>query len=226
MAYDTVVVDLRSAWQGRADAWVRWARSPELDNDFWLVHLRCFLDLLPAPGRLTVDVGCGEGRLTRALDAAGYRVVGADTASALVKAALTHPRSAPAVVADGTRLPFPDRSADLVIAFMCLHDFDDMPAAVAEAARILTPGGRFAVALHHPFVTARFTGAYLAEQRYTLTVQRDDASMTYEGAHRPLSAYSNALAAAGLTIETIREPARDHAGQSAALFLDLLAVAS
>lgn len=88
---------------------------------------------------LTVDVGCGEGRLTRALAAADYRVVGADTASALVKAALTHPRSAPAIVADATRLPFPDESADLVIAFMCLHDFDDMSAAVAEAARILTP---------------------------------------------------------------------------------------
>ena len=76
-------MDLRSAWQARADAWVRWARSPELDDDFWLFHLRRFLDLLPAPGRLTVDVGCGEGRLTRALAAAGYRVVGADTASAL-----------------------------------------------------------------------------------------------------------------------------------------------
>jgi hypothetical protein len=34
MAYDTVGVDLRSAWQARADAWVRWARSPELDDDF------------------------------------------------------------------------------------------------------------------------------------------------------------------------------------------------
>jgi 2-polyprenyl-3-methyl-5-hydroxy-6-metoxy-1,4-benzoquinol methylase len=89
---------VRSARQARADAWVRWARSPELDDDFWLFHLRRFLDLLPAPGRLTVDVGCGEGRLTRALAAAGYRVVGADTASALVKAALTHPRSAPARV--------------------------------------------------------------------------------------------------------------------------------
>jgi SAM-dependent methyltransferase len=225
-AYDTVLVDLRSAWQARADAWVRWARSPELDDVFWLFHLRCFLDLLPAPGRLTVDAGCGEGRLTRALAAAGHRVVGADTASALVKAALTHPHSAPAVVADATRLPFPGASADLVIAFMCLHDFDDMPAAVAEAARILTPGGHLAIALHHPFVTARFAGAYLAEQRYTLTVQRDEASMTYEGTHRPLMAYSKALAAAGLTIETIREPARDHDGQSDALFLDLLAVAS
>jgi len=226
MAYDTVGVDLRSAWQARADAWVRWARSPELDDDFWLFHLDHFLDLLPAPGRLTVDVGCGEGRVTRVLAAAGHRVVGADTAPALVKAGLAHPRGAPAVVADAIRLPFPDGSADLVTAFMCLHDFDDMPAAVAEAARILTPGGRFAVALHHPFVTARFAGTYLAEKRYTLTVQRDDASMTYEGTHRPLTAYSTALADAGLVIETIREPARDHSERSAKVFLHLLAVAS
>jgi SAM-dependent methyltransferase len=219
-------MDLRSTWRARADAWVRWARSPELDDDFWLFHLRHFLDLLPSPGRLVVDVGCGEGRLTRALAAAGYQVVGADTASTLIKAALSHPDSAPAIVADATRLPFPDGSADLITAFMCLHDFDDMPAAVAEAARILTPGGRFAIALHHPFVTARFAGTYLAEQRYTLTVQRSDASMTYEGTHRPLAAYIEALTAAGLVIETIREPARNDVGQSAKLFLHLLAVAS
>jgi SAM-dependent methyltransferase len=222
-AYDTVEVDLREAWQTRADAWVRWARSPELDDDFWLFHLRHFLGLLPPPERLTVDVGCGEGRLTRALAAAGYRVAGADTAFPLVKAALTHPRGAPAIVGDAARLPFPDESADLVIAFMCLHDFDDMPAAVAEAARILTPGGRFAMALHHPFITARFAGTYVAERRYTLTVQHNDASMTYEGTHRPLAAYSTALTAAGLVIETIREPAKDHAGQPTAPFFDLLA---
>ena len=94
---------------------------------------------------------------------------------------------------------------------MCLHDVDDMSAAVTEAARILTPGGRFAVALHHPFVTARFAGTYIAEQRYTLTVQNNDASMTYEGTHR-LTAYGKALTAAGFVIETIREPAKDNAG--------------
>lgn len=44
-----------------------------------------------------------------------------------------HSRGA-AIVSDAARMPFPDESADLVIAFMCLHDFDDMSAAVAEAA--------------------------------------------------------------------------------------------
>jgi hypothetical protein len=90
--------------------------------------------------------------------------------------------------------------------------------------RVARPAVRHA--LHHPFVTAGFAGTYFAEQRYTWTVRNNDASMTYEGTHRPLSAYGKALTAAGLVIETIREPARDHAGQPAAPFLDLLAVAS
>jgi hypothetical protein len=47
--------------------WVRWARSPELDDDFWSFQLPEFLRFVPAPGRLTVDVGCGEGRLGRVL---------------------------------------------------------------------------------------------------------------------------------------------------------------
>jgi hypothetical protein len=54
----TVLVDLRKARQARADAWIRWSRSPDLDDDFWRFHLAQSLDLLPPPGQLTVDVGC------------------------------------------------------------------------------------------------------------------------------------------------------------------------
>jgi len=49
-------MSLRDAWEARAQDWVRWARSPELDNDFWGFHLAEFLHFVPAPGRLTVDV--------------------------------------------------------------------------------------------------------------------------------------------------------------------------
>ncbi len=54
-----------------------------------------------------------------------------------------------------------------MIAFMCLHDFDDMRAAVAEAARVLAPGGPLAAALRHPVVTAKLTGTDAAERRFT-----------------------------------------------------------
>jgi SAM-dependent methyltransferase len=223
-ASETSLVDLRETWQARADSWIHWSRSPELDDDFWRFHLAQFLDLLPSPGRLTVDVGSGEGRLGRVLAGAGHRVVGCDAAFAMVKAAADASRACADVVADGTLLPLRDHAADLVIMFMCLHDFDDMRAAISEAARVLEPGGQLAVALLHPVVTARLAGTYAAECRYAVdTPQKAGAVMTYEGMHRPLTAYTAALAAAGLAIEAVREPVKADGGRVTMPFLDLLA---
>jgi SAM-dependent methyltransferase len=199
-------MSLRDAWETRASDWVRWARSPELDDDFWRFHLPEFLRLVPAPGRLTVDVGCGEGRLGRVLASSGHRVVGFDASLTSVRAAATHPEGHPVAIADAVRLPLPDDAADLAIAFMSLHDFDALPAAVAEVARVLVPDGRFCVALLHPMVSARIVDGYAAERRYTFTVERSGLRMTYEGMHRPLSAYFDALEAAGFVVETLREP--------------------
>jgi SAM-dependent methyltransferase len=106
---------------------------------------------------------------------------------------------------------------------MCLHDFDDMIAAVAEAARILSPDGRFAIALLHPVFTTRLTGTYADEQPYSLTLDRAGQAMTYHGRHRPITAYTTALAAAGLAIEMIREPLKTNSGKNTMPFLHLLA---
>jgi ubiquinone/menaquinone biosynthesis C-methylase UbiE len=216
-------MDLRTAWQEHSGTWVRWARSPDLDDDFWQFHLPHFLSLLPPPGQLTVDVGCGEGRLGRILAVAGHRIVGCDAAFPLGKAATEAPQPTTAVVADAARLPIRDHAADLVTAFMCLHDFDDMTTAVAEAGRILAPDGWLAIALLHPVLTARLTGAYADEQPYTLTIDKAGQAMTYQGRHRPLTAYTAALTAAGLTIETIREPLKTSNSTNTMPFLHLLA---
>jgi SAM-dependent methyltransferase len=199
-------MSLRDAWEARAPDWVRWARSPELDDDFWSFHLPEFLRLVPAPGRLTVDVGCGEGRLGRVLASSGHRVVGFDASLTSVRAAATHPEGHPVAVADAVRLPLPDDAADLAIAFMSLHDFDNPRAAVAEIARVLAPDGRFCVALLHPVVSATLVDGYAAERRYRFTVERAGLQMTYEGTHRRLGAYFDALEAAGFVAEALHEP--------------------
>jgi SAM-dependent methyltransferase len=185
-------MSLRDAWETRAPDWVRWARSPELDDDFWSFHLPEFLRFVPVPGRLTVDVGCGEGRLGRVLASSGHRVVGFDASLTSVRAA-ARPQAHPVAVADAVRLPLSDDTAELCIAFMSLHDFDDLRAAVAEVARVLVPDGRFCVALLHPALSARMVDGYAAEQRYSFTVKRVGLQMTYEGTHRPLGAYFDAL---------------------------------
>jgi len=69
-------MDLSDRWEARAAEWIAWARAPGHDS-YWRFHRDQFLKIVPAPGRRTVDIGCGEGRLTRHLKALGHHVVDA-----------------------------------------------------------------------------------------------------------------------------------------------------
>lgn len=209
--------DLRASWEANAERWIAWAREPEHDS-YWRFHRDQFLELLPPPGRLAVDLGCGEGRLPRDLKARGYAVVGVEASPTLAAAARAADPSIEVHCADAAAVPLPDGCADLAIAFMSLHDMDDPAAAVREAARLLEPGGRFCVAIVHPLNSAgRFEddepdspftirGAYLSRHRYADTVERDGLAMTFESAHRPLEDYVGWLADAGFLVERLREP--------------------
>jgi SAM-dependent methyltransferase len=210
---------LRDAWDRHADQWIAWARAPGHDS-YWRFHRDAFLSLVPAPGRLTLDLGCGEGRLGRDLARLGHRVVGLDASPTMARAAWEHPeRGGPVARADAARLPVGDGAADCAIAFMSLQDVDDMEAAVHEAARVLGPGGRLVLAVTHPANTAgRFApGPVELERPFVIesswferhatadTCERDGLTMTFHSEHRPLQAYTDAVADAGLLIERLRE---------------------
>jgi SAM-dependent methyltransferase len=128
---------------------------------------------------------------------------------------------------------------------MSLQDVDDMPGAIREAARILTPGGRLCVAIVHPLDSSgRFegdepgspfaiSGSHLAPSRYEDAVERDGLAVTFASEHRPIAAYADALWQAGFLIERLREPPvpdhsitapRDARWQRVPLFLHIRAV--
>ncbi|WP_026872030.1 class I SAM-dependent methyltransferase [Inquilinus limosus] len=216
-------MDLADSWEAQAQQWIRWARQPGHDS-YWRHHRDHFLRLLPPPGRRTVDIGCGEGRLTRDLKRLGHRVVGIDASPTLVAAAREADPSMDVRRADAAALPLEDASADLAVAFMSLHDIDAMPAAVREIARILEPGGKLCLAIVHPINSAgRFErrtadapfvieGDYLRPFQYSDAVERDGLTMTFHSRHRPLEAYFLALEEAGFLVEALREPSvPDHA---------------
>jgi ubiquinone/menaquinone biosynthesis C-methylase UbiE len=140
---------MRAGWESEARNWAGLARTPGLDHSHEDINLPPFLDLLPGPGRRTLDLACGEGRLSRVLASLGHRVVGIDASPTLVRLAATHQEPVTAVLADAARLPFPDEAFDLVVAYMSLHDIDEMPQAVAEAARVLGRSGRLCAAIPH-----------------------------------------------------------------------------
>lgn len=203
---------LSEEWDAQADAWLRWTRTPGHDHHFHLYNWPSFLELIPSPGRRTLDVGCGEGRVGVALHEAGHRVVGVDSSPSLVEAARGTQAYDDVVQADAAALPFPNASFDLVIAFMSLQDMDDAAGVVREAARVLAADGRMVAAFVHPFASAHL-GRDLSEQRsYFETqrtldeVERDGIAFAFHQIHRPLQAWLGLFFEAGLRIEDLREP--------------------
>ena len=201
---------LREAWDQNAADWVEWARSPALDHPSWRFNRPRFLELLPPPGRLTVDVGSGEGRLTRELARLGHNVVGVEASAALAAAAARD--GLEVLVADAAALPLEDGTADLAVAFMSLLNMDDMDRVVSEVARVLAPGGRFCFAVPHPASSGGLLDGSAAEADYFATRsivdvrERGGRRMTFHDVHRPLERYSRALEGAGLVVESLREP--------------------
>src|ERR1700733_13937536 len=59
-------VDEERDWDREAENWVRWARTPGYDA-YWRYRDAFFEQMVPAPGRRTVEIGCGEGRVARDL---------------------------------------------------------------------------------------------------------------------------------------------------------------
>jgi 2-polyprenyl-3-methyl-5-hydroxy-6-metoxy-1,4-benzoquinol methylase len=66
-------MDNRSAWEAEAANWGRWARTPGHDA-YWYYRDAFFDAIVPPPGAATIEVGCGEGRVTRDLARRGHRV--------------------------------------------------------------------------------------------------------------------------------------------------------
>jgi arsenite methyltransferase len=109
--------------------------------------------LAPVPGERVLDLGCGPGYLAAeiaALVGPGGRVHGIDTSDSMLAIAAARarpPGAAPVELGTGDALavPLPDGAVDAVVCTQVYEYVDDMPAALAEARRVLAPGGRLVV---------------------------------------------------------------------------------
>lgn len=171
---------------------------------------------------LVLDVGAGEGQLSRvAADQGATLVVGVDPTRAQISEAARRGGGPVYVRGQAEALPLADRSFDAAVACLVFEHIESMDAAVAEAARMLRDGGRFLLFLNHPLLQTPGSGwiddhildppeqywrigAYLRESVMVEEVQKD---VFLPFVHRPLSRYVNALRDAGLVIDRMLEPA-------------------
>lgn len=207
-------------------------------GDLWETHAEWWIDgftdgadpeyeeqILPLAARelqgarRVLDVGCGDGQVSRLAARLGADVVGIDPTWNCVRVA--RERGSAVARAGAAGLPFADGSFDAVVACLVFEHIRDVDDAIAEVARVLEPGGRFCFFLNHPLLQTPNSGwiddqfldppeqywrigAYLVEDE---TIEEVEKNVFIPFIHRPLSRYVNSLAANGLLVERMEEPA-------------------
>jgi SAM-dependent methyltransferase len=168
-----------------------------------------------------LDVGCGEGQVSRLAAAVPgvARVTGVDVSWPQLRVAARRGGGVGVVRSEAAALPFPDGSFDAAVACLVFEHITDGAQAVAEVGRVLRPGGRFLFFLNHPLLQTPGSGwiddDILGEQYWRigpyleedLSMEEVDHGVWIPYVHRPLSVYVNALYAAGMVVTRMDEPA-------------------
>jgi ubiquinone/menaquinone biosynthesis C-methylase UbiE len=141
-------------WNECAEVWTLLARR---GYDVYRDHLNTpafFAMLPPVDGLRGLDIGCGEGHNTRLLAKRGARVTAIDIADVFLGYAIDLEQKEPLGIdyrlASAVDVPFPDQTFDFATAFMSLMDVPETERVLAEAYRILKPGGFLQFSITHP----------------------------------------------------------------------------
>ncbi len=212
-------------------------RGPEDVEDVWDLHARWWQQgftegadseyeeqILPlvevqlAGATGVLEVGCGEGQLSRRAATLGVAVVGIDPARAQIHEAVVRGGGPAYVQGRGEQLPFGDCSFDAVVVCLVLEHVDPFEPVLSEMARVLVPGGRLLLFVGHPLVQAPGScwvddadfadqywrlGPYLPDH---LTVEEVAPGVALPFWHRPLGRYVHEMGRLGLLVEDMVEP--------------------
>lgn len=231
---------LQASWETNAASWTRAVREGRIPSrragtdDAIVAVAGRLLDARAraAPAERTprvLDVGCGEGWLSRALAARGAEVLGVDGSEPLIEAAAAHDVPAdPAAAAPSFGVATYDELErrgdvaagpfDLVVCNFALLG-DPVAPLLAALARRLAPNGRLLIQTVHPWVAAG-DGAYADGWREETFAAFDlpfPATMPWFA--RTLGSWVAELRAAGLAIVELHEPAHPESGRPLSLLL-------
>jgi ubiquinone/menaquinone biosynthesis C-methylase UbiE len=143
MSGDNQTLSTRRYFDREAASWANEYRSGGNMADRIARFLDPTLDKFLEPGRV-LDLGCGSGEIAAAFADAGWRVTACDLSPRMIETARARwpsKRIEWVVLAPGSKLPFAAERFDLVVCSSVLEYVDNLPAYLAEMARVLRRGG-------------------------------------------------------------------------------------
>ena len=174
-------------------------------------------------GKPILEIGCGEGYITRILAQEGHTIMGSDISTELIIRARSHSDRVSYHVASAEKLSFAaDGIFAAAIAVLALQNMERIEASCLEVSRVLMPRGRFIGVINHPafripgrsswgfdetrFIQYRRLDGYLSADSVKIDMhpggREKEFTYTY---HRSLQDYTKALRAAGFAIMRMEE---------------------
>ena len=204
-----------SGWQAFASEWIRFVDQGDPSRTL-LLDAVMLEECGNVHGKLVLDVGAGEGRFSRMLAQRGARTIALDLFWPMVQTARKRAAGDSAVVrSPATALPIAESTVDIVVSYIVWVDVPDVRSAIAEAARVLKPGGQL-VAANLSFITASPGWQRAPDGRRLFHpidqyVDERPITLNWRGHkvvnwHRPLSAYMDAYLSADLVLRRFLEP--------------------
>lgn len=205
------------SWSGLSETWLA---ELSADPAYETVVTPLLIEVLaPEADRRYLDLGCGEGRVMRALSDMGSAAHGLDINVDLAR------RAGIAFVAELPTIPIRADVYDGVYSVLAIEHVADHATFFAEAARVTRKGGLLALVMNHPFWTAPEStpitdsdgellwrpGEYFTKGESSIWL--GDAEVVFH--HRSMAQLLDSAAASGWCLERmIERPHREIADQS------------
>jgi SAM-dependent methyltransferase len=197
-----------------AHAWVEAAYAGDVRFPVGAERVRLAIEgVAPAmqEGSRLVDLGCGGGQLCVHAANLGWRAVGVDSAPGMIEEARAESEALDVewIVASYDESGLPDGEFDAVTAMGLIEYLPDDDGLFAEAARLLRPGGRFAVSCRNRLYNLQSVNEYTAEEPETARLLDELRETLARTRPEDLQALGESLAAAADELEAAAAEDRD-----------------
>ncbi|MEI6805493.1 MAG: methyltransferase domain-containing protein [Myxococcaceae bacterium] len=218
--------DITRVWDEKAKEWKNYVLSDGTGdiNRFYQSDPVLWELLGNVAGKTVLDLGCGNGYLSRQLARKRANVIGVDLSSQMIEIAKnqTPPELLSRIdyrVESGSNLTsIFNQTVDQVVANYVLMDCANLKATVASISRVLKSDGTAVIVMVHPCFPIKYRTEkdgrliidweqpYLVPHEQVTPPFSEKFSTPFHIFHRSLENYTNSFADAGFTIEALREP--------------------
>lgn len=200
---------IRTSWEANAANWIGTIANNEIESRVLVTNEAIVQAVLAVSPASVLDIGCGEGWLTRLLRSKGIDTYGVDAVESLISYAIEKDGPHYAVagfrqLSDGT-FSLPQKAAAAVINFALL-DEADTAALIRNMHLLVQPGGMVIIQTLHPLVIAMQENYISGWKEGSWNSMKRSFEQPYQWYFRTTEDWVKLFTEAGLAICSIREP--------------------